>query len=177
MRHTRITTEVAAEAACFALGAMSSTEAQRFFRHVGSCPACTTATNGFSAVVGEMGLLAAPVDPPADIRTRVLAQVEAEAFLRFHFRVLPEGTWQDIGPGVRRKDLATDAYLVRLEPGSRLVRQALDVVEHWYVIEGDLRIAGRQVHTGDYHRALPGTVDEAPTTTSGCLVLVVESPS
>ena len=95
---------------------------------------------------------------------------------RFQFRILPEGTWREIAPGARRKDIAEDVYLLRLAPGASEGEPVIDKVTHRFVIEGDLRVGRRHLRAGDNDRAPVGSV-AAPRTDAGCLVLIVLSNS
>ena len=47
--------------------------------------------------------------------------------------------------------------------------------EHCYVISGDLYIAGRHIHGGDYHYAPPGSVHDGIRSDGGSLLLIVEA--
>jgi hypothetical protein len=96
---------------------------------------------------------------------------------RFQFRLLPEGTWREIVPGARRKDIAEDVYLLRLAPGASEGEPVTDKVTHRFVIEGDLRVGRRNLRAGDNDRAPVGSVSKAPKTDGGCLVLIVLSDS
>ena len=94
---------------------------------------------------------------------------------RFQFRILPEGTWREIAPGARRKDIAEDVYLLRLAAGASEGEPVTDKVTHRFVIEGDLRVGRRHLRAGDNDRAPVGSVAKAPKSDGGCLVLVVLS--
>ena len=96
---------------------------------------------------------------------------------RFQFRILPDGTWREIAPGARRKDIAEDVYLLRLAPGASEEETVIDKVTHRFVIEGDLRVGRRHLRAGDNDRAPVGSVAKAPRTDAGCLVLIVLSNS
>jgi len=96
---------------------------------------------------------------------------------RFQFRILPEGTWREIAPGARRKDIAEDVYLLRLAPGASEGEPLIDKVTHRFVIEGDLKVGRRHLRAGDNDRAIVGSVAKAPKSDGGCLVLIVLSNS
>jgi anti-sigma factor ChrR (cupin superfamily) len=165
VKHTRATERDRERAALYALGALDPDEALRFARHLDAgCSVCAAEVAAFGAVTGDLGVPSRPVE-----------QTGCETASRFHFRLLPEGAWREIAPGVRRKDLAEDAYLVRMAAGTRIAEHAHASVEHCYVIEGDLHIGGRHIGAGDYQRAEPGSVHETATTDDGCLILIVES--
>ena len=46
-----------------------------------------------------------------------------------------------------------------------------------FVIAGDLRVAGRHLHAGDYHRADQHSTHDETASEGGCLLLFVESPA
>ena len=92
---------------------------------------------------------------------------------RFKFNIFPEGTWREIAPGARRKDIAEDVYLLRLAAGASDEEPRIDKVAHRFVIEGDLHVGQRHLRAGDNDRAPVGSVAEAPRSDHGCLVLIV----
>ena len=92
---------------------------------------------------------------------------------RFRFNLLPEGTWREIAPGARRKDIAEDVYLLRLAAGASEDEPLTDRVAHRFVIEGDLHVGRQHLRAGDNDRAPVGSVPEAPRSERGCLVLVI----
>ena len=60
-------------------------------------------------------------------------------------------------------------------PSEKIVTHAHGPIEHCYLIEGDLRVAGRHVHAGAYHRAAAGSVHETIRTDGGALFLIIEA--
>lgn len=102
-------------------------------------------------------------------------RAEVETRDRFAFLLAGEGVWTEVEPRILRRDLGDGAYLVRMEPGARAETHRHDADEHCYVLEGDLRVAGRHIRAGDYHRAAAGSVHEVPHSDGGCLLLIVES--
>jgi anti-sigma factor ChrR (cupin superfamily) len=48
-------------------------------------------------------------------------------------------------------------------------------VEECYVLQGDLRVAGRVLRAGDYQRADRDSVHGVQSTENGCLLLIVSS--
>jgi quercetin dioxygenase-like cupin family protein len=93
-----------------------------------------------------------------------------------------EGTWRGIAPGVMAKLLSFDPIsgrtttLLRFSPGTSYAPHRHTAVEELYVLEGGCCIAGREMATGDYHRAETGTVHHDTSTDEGCLLLVISSP-
>jgi anti-sigma-K factor RskA len=61
-------------AGAYALDALDEVERARFERHLESCAACTAQVRGFAAVATAMAAAAA-AEPPAGLKTRVLADV------------------------------------------------------------------------------------------------------
>lgn len=100
-----------------------------------------------------------------------------EGHPRFQFRIRPDGVWREVTPGVRRKDVAEDVYLLRMAPGASETEPGTDKVTHRFVIEGDLHVIRRHLRAGDNDRAEPGRVKTPPKSDGGCLVLIVLSAS
>jgi anti-sigma factor ChrR (cupin superfamily) len=101
----------------------------------------------------------------------------------FSFTLEEEGDWIELKPGVHQKMLVSAAgedgsmsYLIRMAPGTFVASHPHERFEHCYVIAGDLEIAGRHIHGGDYHYAPRGSVHESPRSHGGCLLLIVEAP-
>ena len=93
-----------------------------------------------------------------------------------------EGDWIDAGGGTFFKPLGTDRAtrrdltIARLEPGARFPEHGHGTPEELYLLNGDARTLGRDMHPGDYHRAAPGSEHDDTTSRSGChAVLVVGS--
>lgn len=174
--HTHLTEADREQAALFALGALEPAEHQAFAAHLDAgCAACAAEVASFTSLMGDLALAASPAVPPPGLRTRVLDEVDRLARGAFHFRFADEGEWREIAAGVSRRDLGRASFLIRLSPGCSLPRHRHHVVEHCYVLEGDLRVNDRRLTAGDYHQAGPGTLHEGLTTDGGCTFLVVES--
>ena len=175
MKHARLTDRLREKAALYHLGALPPHEHGAFARHLdGGCVACRDEVESFDGLEGLLALAAPPVAPSPGTRARLLAQARTPS----HFVLRPEGTWNEIQPGVFRKDLAAGAgtsYLIRLQAGARVGMHRHAAAEHCYVVEGDLHIAGRHVHAGDFHLAERGTTHEVASSEGGCLLLIVES--
>ncbi len=99
---------------------------------------------------------------------------------RFSFTLADEGHWYEVSPGVARKDLtapdsSSPSFLIRMQARSMVDTHLHEALEHCFVVEGDLHVAGRHLYAGDYHRAAPGTVHETIRSDGGCLLLIVEA--
>lgn len=80
MRHTRLDEEATGQAALYALGALDGEEARAFERHVEGCETCAAELREFLCVAADLALAVAPAEPPAEVRSRLLALVaEGEA--------------------------------------------------------------------------------------------------
>ncbi|MFN0149103.1 MAG: cupin domain-containing protein [bacterium] len=93
-----------------------------------------------------------------------------------------EGNWQDTAvPGVSVKPLFVDkerdyvTMLVRMAPGSSYPRHTHAGAEECFVLEGNLRVAGRVLQPGDYQRADAASDHGEQSTDDGCLLLIVSS--
>jgi len=90
-----------------------------------------------------------------------------------------EGTWKEVGPGVTTKRLGEDSergfrtFLLRIEPGASWESHRHEGTEELFLVRGDWRCLGTNLHPGDYHRAGPGTEHETTTSTAGCKLIVV----
>jgi anti-sigma-K factor RskA len=61
----------------YALGSLSSAENRLVERHTAACPACAHLLQQYQATVGDLPEAIVMVDPPADLRTRILARAAA----------------------------------------------------------------------------------------------------
>jgi anti-sigma factor ChrR (cupin superfamily) len=67
--------------------------------------------------------------------------------------------------------------LVRLAPGASYPPHEHASVEELYLLEGKLWIDERHLSAGDYNRAAPGTSDQRVWSETGCMCLLITSPS
>jgi anti-sigma factor ChrR (cupin superfamily) len=79
MSHTTLDEEAAGRAALYALGALEGDEARDFEEHLtAGCDACAAELRMFGGVVADLGLAAPDAEPPAGVRSRLLALVSGE---------------------------------------------------------------------------------------------------
>jgi anti-sigma factor ChrR (cupin superfamily) len=69
------------------------------------------------------------------------------------------------------------SMLVRLSPGAAYPPHRHASVEELYLLEGELWIDDRKLCPGDYNRAERGTSDRRVWSASGCMCLLITSPS
>jgi len=187
MSHTTTDEETAGRVALYALGALEGEEARAFEEHVASgCDACSAELRDYEGVVADLGLAAPEAEPPAGVRSRLLALVSeegggagggAEEFLVVR---AGEGEWLPTeDAGVAYKLLFADpargavTTLVRMQPGSRIRSHRHLGVEQCLVLEGDVHSGAVWMTAGDFNCSLPGSVHEELVTDKGALLLLV----
>ena len=67
------------DVAAYALGALEPEHARVFERHLAECELCTADLAALRPAVSALPESAEPVDPPAELKKRIMAVVEAEA--------------------------------------------------------------------------------------------------
>ena len=67
------------DVAAYALGALDPEHARAFKRHLDDCELCRTDLASLRPVVEALPATAEPVDPPPELKKRIMAVVEAEA--------------------------------------------------------------------------------------------------
>ncbi len=190
MSHTTVDEEAAGRAALYALGALEGDEARDFEEHLAAgCAACEAELREFEAVAGDLGLAAPEAEPPAGVRSRLLALVSEEGDgpnlskdIAPGFLVVRagEGRWRPTDDaGVSFKLLFSDrergtiTTLVRMEPGSRIRSHRHLGVEQCLVLEGDVRSGTVGMTAGDFNCSMPGSVHEELMSDGGALLLIV----
>lgn len=93
-------------AAAYALDALDDRERAEFEEHLGSCEDCQDEVRSFTAAAAALALAAAPVAPPAELRSQLL-----EAARRERANVIP----------LRRRRAATAAPAVAVAASTALV--------------------------------------------------------
>jgi anti-sigma factor ChrR (cupin superfamily) len=92
-----------------------------------------------------------------------------------------EPEWEDVGPGIECKLLATDidrdllSMLVRLAPGTDYPPHTHAGVEELHLLQGELWIDDSKLYPGDYYRAEPGTSDRRVWSETGCTCVLMTS--
>ena len=94
-----------------------------------------------------------------------------------------EPEWEGAAPGITFKILANDeaqdrvTMLVRLDPGIAYPPHTHAGIEELHLLEGELWIEDRKLVPGDYNRREPGTSDDRVWSETGCMCVLITSPS
>ena len=182
MVHTSITRDLQDQAALHSLGLLDAEQAAEFEIHVSSCDVCRSEVRRFEEAAVEFALASA-AEPPAELRSRVLAAIEDQPRDEVAIIRKEQARWAETPfPGVTTQALYTDpatsniTQLVRLLPGAHYPPHHHMADEQCYVIEGDVKIGEDLFHAGDFTVATSGSNHGGVTTRHGCLLLIVASP-
>ena len=128
-----------------------------------------------------------PIEPPADVRARVLAAIRRTPQLdesipgEHESRTVraAEGNWRSCAPGVRTKKLSKDTVrgtmtlMLELEPNAILPAHDHEGAEDSYVIRGSCRIGAVALYEGDFHHVDAGAHHgDVLASAEGCLLLL-----
>ena len=87
-----------------------------------------------------------------------------------------EGEWEPFSPKVMikvlRRDVHTQSYLLKLEPGAVVLPHVHGEDEECMVLEGEVRIGDLVAKAGAYHLAPRGVPHEPITTETGALLFL-----
>jgi anti-sigma factor ChrR (cupin superfamily) len=174
--HRDLTGEVQELASTYALGLLEPDESAEFEQHLTACPVCQSEVRSFRDVAGELAYAAAPVEPPPDLKKRLLRQVAPHSVVvradESAFQATPF-------PGVEIRRLFVDKVtgavttMLRAAAGAIYPPHQHGGIEHVYVIDGDLIFDDHTLETGDYEVSKSSTHHSAITTKTGCLALIV----
>jgi len=168
-----------------AVGALSSDELRDTEAHVTSCVECRQELDALRATV--QSFVSWPTDvlrPDPSLWHRVAERIAAETGMppeppTSAARLEPD--WEDAGPGISCKLLATDpergrvSMLVRLAPGVDYPPHMHVEFEELHLLQGELWIDDRKLHPGDFNRAEPGTADRRVWSETGCTCFLMTS--
>jgi anti-sigma factor ChrR (cupin superfamily) len=177
--------EAACLACAYALQALPASELPAIEAHIATCPDCQHELDSLRPVVDR--LVSWPADvlrPTTSLKARLAARIAEETG---EPPVLPpawpwsEPDWEQVGPGIECKLLATDAerhrvsMLVRLARGARYPAHRHEGAEELHLLDGELWIDDRKLFPGDYYCAARGTRDERVWSETGCTCLLITS--
>ena len=100
MTHTTADEELEGQAALYALGALDAEEARAFESHLeGGCAACEAELREFESVVADLAFAAPAAEPPAGVRSRLLALASEERGQNARAETETRLTGEEDGPG------------------------------------------------------------------------------
>lgn len=177
--------------ASYALAALERSEAELMDAHLPTCAECQREYEALSSVTSTLSAWGARTLPsPAPLWDRLAERIASEprnnAVASSPSPSVPawrEPRWMEAAPGITCKLLSTDAeadrvsMLVRLAPDTAYPSHRHAGLEELYLLEGELWIEDRKLRPGDYNRAEPGTSDQRVWSETGCMCLLITSPS
>jgi quercetin dioxygenase-like cupin family protein len=186
MKHSDGGDRITADAALYALGALTADEAKAFEAHLASgCIECANEVEPARLVVEALGMAGPEIDPPAGVRARLLSQLapppaspdaHAEDFVTVR---AGEGQWHQLFEGVSVKQLFVDeerntvTSLFRVSPGAGFPPHIHDEFEQCLIVEGDFHLNGEAFGAGDFTCAMAGSAHEHSYSENGALLLIV----
>jgi anti-sigma factor ChrR (cupin superfamily) len=190
-KHYQPDDEVREWASLYALGVLPPDERESYEEHLrAGCTVCLTEVADFERVTGSLGFAAAPAQPSADLRSRLLARItearkpgvlyEDNGLLLTRSGEIPWRPADVAGVETRllffdpSKDYVT--VLVRMQPGTVYPRHRHPALEELYVLEGDVQVGEIIMRPGDYCRAEAGTIHPELRTVTGCQFFMTASP-
>lgn len=171
----------------YALRALPSSETRPLEVHLASCPRCRQELESLHPVVDSFTSWEVDILRPADsmwsrLQERIGPEVREDSALP-EVLAWREPEWEDVVPGISCKLLSTDtsrdrvSMLVRLAPDTAYPPHRHTGVEELFLLHGELWIEDRNLHPGDYNRAEPGTADRRVWSETGCICVLITSPS
>lgn len=192
MSHHNSEEDTTLRAALHALGVLPEDEALAFQQHLEEgCTICQAEVESYQSTVGKLGLGAPRIEPSESVRDRLFQEIKGQPKLQLAPAISKqelgnsltiragEGEWREKWKGVFIKRLFKDeakgtvTTLYKMMPGSSLPKHRHIGAEECFVLEGDYHINGEILRAGDYHCALPDSVDETLYTVGGTTFLLV----
>lgn len=171
--------------ALYSLRALPPGEMSAVRAHLDVCAQCRQELQALHPVVDALVFWPADVlRPPESMWERLERRISAEAHAEpasSATQPWPEPEWDEVGPGISVKLLATDAerdrvsMLVRLAPGVDYPPHTHAGTEELHLLSGELWINDHKLRPGDYSRAEPGTIDHRVWSETGCTCVLVTS--
>ena len=171
----------------YVLGGLDDREKSKFEEHLRvGCEICAVQLLSLQDVATAIGA-STPVEPPAELRQRLLARVartprvpgrvfEQSGLMIARSEEIP---WKALAPGIAYKPLYRDKLrncdtsLVRMDAGAHYPSHRHTQVEELFLLSGDLHVEDQVMYAGDYCRANLESVHQQSFTEGGCLFLVM----
>jgi len=180
----------------YALAALERDEAELMDAHLPTCAECQREYQALRPVTSTLTAWRAQTLPlPEPLWDRLAKRIASEPRQRNDQKVdipspsnppargWPEPRWMEAAPGITCKLLSNDSeadrvsMLVRLAPGTAYPPHRHAGSEELYLLEGELWIEDRKLLPGDFNHAEPGTSDQRVWSETGCMCLLITSPS
>jgi anti-sigma factor ChrR (cupin superfamily) len=194
--------DLLALAPLYALGALTPEQTATFETHLRQgCPDCQREFDAMAATVGVLGYAAPPAQPPAELRTRLLASLQprdsterapapssaskaASPMLGGTIIRSTEGVWEaadlaglQLKPLFREAAMGRVTALVRMTAGGQYPPHRHLDTEELYILVRDLTVDQQALGPGDYCAATAGTSHGWASSAEGCtFVLVTTGP-
>jgi anti-sigma factor ChrR (cupin superfamily) len=179
--------------ASYALAALERSEAESMKAHLPTCSECQQEYQSLSTVTNTLSAWRYQTMPPLApswnrLAERISTQPQQPAVAPSlatpaPFKDWAEPRWKEVALGISCKLLSTDretdrvSMLVRLAPNTAYPPHRHAGVEELYLLEGELWIENQKLEPGDYNRAEAGTADQRVWSETGCMCLLITSPS
>lgn len=190
--HDSLTEDLREQLSLYVLRLLPESEQREIAEHLDGCPVCREEVPVIEECLAMLGDLAPPVDPPPQLRNRILcavAEAEPQVWKQWddsqpadlHVVRKGEGDWLPVCEGVSVRRLYVDrqrdsvTMLIRMEPGSSYDPHRHAGPEQCLVLEGDLFDGVREFRAGDFQVAAANTVHGVQSTRNGCLLFIVSS--
>jgi len=171
-------TELEDLAALDAAGALNETEHRDYRAKLAGASAAERASIAqFYELAAQIAATSPEAAPLPGARERLLQRIDGS---RLYSVLKSEGEWlPGPVPGTRVKMLSLDrkrdsaTLLMQVDPGARYPPHHHTGGEDCYVISGEIIVAGRRLHAGDFHRAEPDSDHGELASDTGAEVLLV----
>jgi anti-sigma factor ChrR (cupin superfamily) len=180
--------------ASYALAALERDEAESMKAHLPTCAECQQEYQALSTVTDTLSAWRHQTLPPLAsswnrLAERISTQPQKQAVAppiaapSSPLKNWDEPRWKEVAPGISCKLLSTDremdrvSMMVRLAPNTAYPPHRHAGVEELYLLEGELWIENRKLEPGDFNRAGAGTADQRVWSETGCMCLLITSPS
>jgi anti-sigma factor ChrR (cupin superfamily) len=187
MDHKELTVERSEQIMLYALKGLDDEATKEFTAHMDGCAICRQELHEMQATLGVLGYAAPAVVPPAGLKARLLAGVQAVATaapplpLASPVPNLAALVWEPSEyPGVsfhwlRQEATGTVAAFVKIQPGCHYAAHRHLGGEDCLVLQGGFRDRRGEYHAGDFVYYEPGSVHHDFQALAGeeCLLFVV----
>ena len=175
--------DCATDAALYALGTLSPEDAKAVeLRLRSGCAFCTAQVEDYRAIAEHLSLTVTPVEPPAGLRAKLLARIQAQETgggdaMTQHRKVVRghDRPWIKMPiPGVEMRPLIGEkTFLVRMQPGATFPKHDHPHAEQCYILSGSVTDSdGLTLEAGDFVVMSGGIQHDPIHSTEGCTLFI-----